>query len=215
MTRAISEGRALRVPDRDRLAALGDLIDSVVIVGPTCVGKTTLVDAVRDSELCTSGAVDVPTRYITRMPRGGDNLVENVHVTAEEFAARVGSGEIDLHWIRRMNGGRAVRYGFARPRAGAVAVYSANNAILDEDAELAPIGALTHALRIGVHAPREIRELRLRARSPDLWAKPEEVAHRLAEPATGAEVHVLIDNHGELEAVAAAELVALVRSLVR
>lgn len=214
MTQAIFDGRAVRVHDRERLAALGR-IEAVVIVGPTCVGKTTLVDAVRDSELCASGAVDVPTRYITRMPRGGDNLVENVHVTVEEFTAHVAAGEVELHWIRRMDGGRIVRYGFARPRSGALAVYSANSAILGDDAELAPVGALDHALRIGVHAPREIREQRLRARSPDLWAKLDEVAHRLAEAAVDAGVHVVIDNHGELEPLAKAELVALVRSLVR
>jgi len=214
MTPAIADGRAVRVLDRDRLAALGR-IDAVVIVGPTCVGKTTLVDAVRDSALCASGVVDVPTRYITRAPRGGDSLVENVHVTADDFAARVAAGEIELRWIRRMEGGRTVRYGFARPRAGALAVFSANNAILAADAELAPPDGLAHTLRIGVHAPAEVRAERLRQRSPDLWAHPEEVAHRLAEPATGDDVHVLIDNHGPLEPIARTEIVMLLRALVR
>jgi ribose 1,5-bisphosphokinase PhnN len=213
MTRAIADGRAVRVLDRARVAALGS-IEAVVIVGPTCVGKTTLVDAVRDSELCASGVVDVPTRFITRTPRGGDNLVENVHVTVEDFGSRVGAGEIELCWIRRMEGGRAVRYGFARPRSGAIAVFSANNAILAFDAELSPVGALDHALVIGVHAPPEVRAQRLQQRSPDLLAHPEEVAHRLAEPAS-CDVHVVIDNFGELESVTRAEIVTLLRSLVR
>lgn len=214
MTRAIADGRAVRIVDRARLAALGR-IDAVVIVGLTCVGKTTLVDAIRDSELCASGVVDVPTRYITRLPRGGDNLVENVHVTAEDFTARVAAGEIDLRWIRRMDGGRTSRYGFARPRAGSLAVFSANSAILAADAELVPVGGLDHVLRIGVHAPPDVRAQRLQMRSPDLWAHPEEVAHRLAEPATDADVHAMIENHGELEPVAKAEIVMLLRSLVR
>jgi len=214
MIREVAEGRAVRIRDRDRLAALGP-IDAVVIVGPTCVGKTTLVAAVRDSELCASGAVDVPTRFITRPPRAGDDLVENVHVTDDELAARIAAGEIGLRWIRRMDGGRTIRYGFARPRAGALPVFSANNAILDADAELVPAASLDHALRIAVHAPSELRAQRLRTRSPDLWAHPDEVAHRLAEPALDAGVHVVIDNHGELEPVAKAEIVTLVRSLVR
>ncbi len=212
MTREIAEGRAVRLRDRDRLAAFGQ-IDAVVIVGPTCVGKTTLVAAVRASELCASGAVDVPTRFITRNPRGGDDLVENVHVTDEVLAARIASGEIGLRWIRRMDGGRPIRYGFARPRAGSLPVFSANNAILAEDAELLPAGSLAHALRIAVHAPAEVRAERLRVRSPDLWANPAEVYYRLAEADRG-DVHVVIDNHGELEPVAKAEIVALIRSLV-
>ena len=213
MTRAIDDGRAVRVLDLARVAALG-AIEAVVIVGPTCVGKTTLVDVVRDSALCASGVVDVPTRFITRMPRGGDNLVENVHVTVEDFAARVGAGEIDVHWLRRMEGGRTIRYGFARPRSGALAVFSANNAILAQDAELSPAGALDHALVIGVQAPPEVRARRLQQRSPDLLAHREEAAHRLAE-LESSEVHVVIDNFGELEAVARAEIVTLLRSLVR
>jgi len=218
MTRAIIDAitgaRAVRIPDRDRLVDL-DRIDAVVVVGATCVGKTTLVDEIRASELCARGAVDVPLRYVTRMPRGGDNLVENVHVTAEEFAARVAAGEIDLHWIRRMEGGREVRYGFARPRPGALPVLSANNAILAPGAGLLPARRLDHALWVGVAAPPELRAQRLRRRSPDLWARPDEVAHRLAEPAIDAHVHLVIDNHGELEPVAKAEIVTLVRALVR
>ncbi len=212
MKRELADGRAVRIHDRARLDALGR-IDAVVIVGPTCVGKTTLVAALRDSDLCATGAVDVPTRYITRMPRGGDDLVENVHVTDDELTARVEAGEIGLRWIRRMDGGRTIRYGFARPRVGALAVFSANNAIFATDAELLPCGRLDHALRIAVHAPAALRAERLRVRSPDLWAHPAEVAHRLAESALG-DVHVTIDNHGELEPFAKAEIVILIRSLV-
>jgi len=89
-----------------------------------------------------------------------------------------------------------------------------NNAILASDAELSPAGALDHALVIGVHAPPEVCAQRLEQRSPDLLAQPEEVAHRLAERAS-SDVHVVIDNFGELESVARAEIVTLLRSLVR
>lgn len=213
MTRELADGRAVHIRDRDRIAALGP-IDSVVIVGPTCVGKTTLVAALRDSALCASGAVVVPKRFITRTPRGGDDLVENVHVTDAELTARIAAGEIDLRWVRHMEGGRTIRYGFATPRFGALPVFSANNAILAADAELLPTGRLAHALRIAIYAPPELRAERLRARSPDLWAYPAEVAHRLAEPALDADVNVVIDNHGELEEVAKTEIVTLLRSLV-
>lgn len=213
MTREIAEGRAVRIPDRQRLRALGP-IESVVIVGPTCVGKSTLVAAVRGSELYASGAVDVPVRFITRLPRAGDDLVENVHVTDDELAARVAAGDVGLRWTRRMEGGRTIRYGFARPRPGALPVFSANNAILSADAELMPASGLDHALRIAVHAPSELRAQRLRTRSPDLWAHPGEVTHRLAEADEG-NVHVVIENHGELEPIAKLEIVTLLGSLAR
>jgi ribose 1,5-bisphosphokinase PhnN len=207
----LSGTRAVRVPDPDRLAALVR-IECVVIVGSTCAGKSTLVDAIRASEMCRLGRVDVPTRYITRPPRGSDNLVENVHLSPEQFDAGVRNGAIGLRWVRHLEAGRVVRYGFGPPLAGAVPVYSANNAIYAGSSEVRPEGALTHALLIGVYTPDAIRAERLRRRSPDLWSRPGEVDNRLADRASNIEphVHLVIADHDELEAVAPLEIVSLV-----
>jgi hypothetical protein len=61
-----------------------------------------------------------------------------------------------------------------------------------------------------------VRAARLGHRSPDLWSQPAEVAHRLDEPADHVfdVAHLVIENFGDLEDVAKAELVAIVRALV-
>lgn len=214
LARAVAGARSVRVPQPDRLAALAQL-DCVVVIGASCAGKTTLVDGVRGSELVASGRVEVPPRLITRPRRAGDNLLENVHVSPEGFAAQAQSGAIGLRWIRRI-AEREVRYGFRPPRAGALPVYSANNAIVAADASVEPAAALAHALVIGVHAPDPERARRLARRSPDLWDRPDELAHRLGEPADQVftDAHLVIANHGELAEVAAADLLAIVRALV-
>lgn len=208
--------RSLRVPDPDRLRRLGH-VDSVVIVGPSCAGKTTLVDAVRASDLVARGLVDVPTRYLTRPPRAGDSTIENTHVSEVMFARHVSEGVIALDWVRVMERGRAVRYGFRAPRPGTLPVYSANNGIYAATtAELRPAGALAHALFVGVYAPREVRAARLRRRSPDLAsAFPDEAAHRLADDEASMlpHVHLVIDDHGDLEAIAPIEIVRLARGV--
>lgn len=206
----LTGARSLRVPDPDRLAAL-ERIECIVIVGSTCAGKTTLVDAIRASEPCRQGVLEVPTRYITRPPRGGDSLIENVHVSAEAFDAKVQAGELGLRWLRHMEPGHIIRYGFGLPHAGTLPVYSANNAIYAGNADVRPVGALGSALLVGVYAPDEIRAERLHQRSPDLWSRPGEVASRLADRAANIEpyVHIVIEDHGELEQVAVFEILVL------
>lgn len=85
---------SIRVQDESRLGTLTN-IDSVAIVGSTCSGKSTIVDAIRCAvEL--RGLVDVPMRYITRPKRGKNNTVENTHLNGDEFQAKVDAGEIGL-----------------------------------------------------------------------------------------------------------------------
>ena len=212
----LSGARSLRFPDPGKLDRLAR-VDAVVIVGSSCVGKTTVIGAIRHSELARDGSVDVPVRYLTRPPRDGDCLLENVHVSREEFQARVRAGTIAVHWDRAMEGDRTIQYGFERARPGSLPVYSANNALFATGSNLRPRGAFAHALFVGVHAPDEVRVARLRHRSPDLWrTRPEEVSHRLAETADSVipHVHLLVDNHGALERVAPIELVRLLSKLV-
>ena len=178
-------------------------IDAIVLIGSTCAGKTTLANAVRTAALAS---IDVPRRFVTRAPRPSDTLEEATHLSSEELDAAIAAGMVQLHWSRTLEQGHVERYGFAPPRGGALPFYSANNAICRL--------ALPNALVIGAFAPDDVRERRLRARSPELMRdRPDEVRARLAETADAIVpfAHVIVDNHGELEAFAPAELVALVR----
>ena len=173
-------------------------VECVVIVGPTCAGKSTILDAIRNS----SPGVDVPRRFVTRAPRAGDRASESAHVDAATFENRVRSGEIAFHWVRPMENGREERYGFPPATHGRFAVYSGNNAIYANAASVRPSTILNHAFLLGVDAPLGEREARLRARSPDLWEKrPDEVRHRLEDRAEEmrSHVHAVIENSGALE----------------
>jgi hypothetical protein len=113
-----------------------------------------------------------------------------------------------LHWSRTLEAGHVERYGFATPAAGALPVYSANNAICTS-------ADLAHALIVGVFAPDELRERRLRARSPSLCAERlDEVRARMAERADAfrPHAHVVIENHGALETAATEDVIAVVRA---
>ena len=200
---------------RDRLVGAPSLrferdpparIEAIVIVGSTCTGKTTLANAIRRAGLA---GVDVPRRFVTRAPRPDDVVAEAACMTSAELDAAITAGLVTLHWARTLEAGHVERYGFATPAAGALPVYSANIAIcaaLD----------LAHTLVVGVFAPDELRERRLRARSPTLCTeRPDEVRARLAERADAIRpyAHVVIANHGALETAAAADIVALVRAV--
>lgn len=183
-------------------------IDTLVVVGPSGAGKSTLVAAVRDARV---PGVAVPQRYVTRPPRSTDQP-ETTHLPPDQFEARVRDGTIALHWTRTLEDARVVRYGFARAASGALRVLSANSAIVQPSAGLEPASALAHALVLGVTAPRDVREARLARRSGDL--PPAELAHRLSHDDV-PDVHVTIENHGDLETVAPRDIVELVARLVR
>ncbi len=190
--------------------------DSLVIVGPTCAGKTALTNAIRSSPQSAAARIAVPKRYITRPPRRDDSAVENIHLTHAEFERRRQSGEIALGWTRRLEHDRLEQYGFARVPAGVFAVYSGNNAVLSMRHTIWPNGALDGALFLGVDAPDDVRQQRLRQRSPDLWRdRRDEVLHRLAEGsiATPGMVAIVVENHGELEDAARGEVVRLAECL--
>lgn len=198
---AISNMRTLRI-QREPPAQ----IDSIVLIGSTCVGKTTLANAIRAANIA---GIDVPQRFVTRAPRAGDVPEEASHLTSAELDAAIAAGTVRLHWSRTLESAHVERYGFAAPRSGVLPFYSANNAICEL--------ALPNALVIGVYAPDAIREQRLFARNPELVReRPEEVRARLAETADTIVPlsHVIIDNSGKLAALAPAELAAFVRSLV-
>lgn len=139
---------------------------SIVVVGSSGAGKTTLVNGLRTPEY--AGKVVIPHRYITRPYRQGDDLVENSHLTSEVFQARVKTGAIWPFWNRTLDGGRVERYGFdASEDTGRVRVYSANNAFLrDQNESVASV--LRNGLVIIAMAGQEARDSRLGERSPDM-----------------------------------------------
>lgn len=206
---------SVRIQNLDKFDAL-EQIDGVVIVGSTCAGKSVVVDAIRQSYLALQGIIDVPKRYITRPQRAKDNIVENAFVTPEEFQEKVDSGEIGLHWLRKMEGDRQENYGFHRTAGDALPVFSGNNALYDNPESVRPEGILKNALMLGVYAPDEVRRDRLVSRSPDLLKdKPDEVAYRLGDSSENMlpHIHVLVDNHGQHEQVSRADVVRLIERI--
>ena len=186
-------------------------IDAIVVVGGTCAGKTTLVDAVRRAAIA---GLDIPQRFVTRAPRADDVGAEAAYVTDAELDAAIASGAVGVHWRRTLEPGHSERYGFARPARGTRPVYSANNAIY-QAGNVRPSDALARALLVGVYAPEAVREHRLHTRSPALFRdRLAEAQARLADPSASmlSHVHAVIENHGSLEAAAKDDIVTLVRA---
>lgn len=178
---------------------------ALVVIGGAGAGKTTAVDAVRAAAL---PGVVVPLRRVTRPARAGDHPAEAIGCAPAALAADVAAGRVAPSWWRRLDGDRRERYGFVAT-AAPLAVYSANNAILDAGCELTPADALVAAVVVAIAAPLAVRAARLAARSPDL--APGERAARLAEATPAA--HLVIDAGGDDPAPVGRALVALARAL--
>ena len=178
---------------------------SIVVIGGSGAGKTTVVDAVRAAAL---PGVAVPERRVTRPSRPDDHPAEAVPRDAATFAAEVAAGALGLCWQRTL-GARRERYGFVATPAELLAVYSANLALVAPDAGVTPASALDGALIVVVTAPSSVRTARVRARSPGLAA--DALASRDREEVPPG--HVELDNRGDARAAGAA-LVALVRAVV-
>lgn len=208
----ISQSRSLRLSHEKLLTDL-TAIDCIIVVGSTCTGKSTLVNAVRDAAGCMDVSVDVPVRYITRPPRANDDLTENRHVAPTDFEAMVHQNKLEFHWVRRMEVTRYERYGFTRPVSDSFPIYSGNNALFSNPEAVRPERALDHALVLGVYAPQDVRTRRFQDRSPDLVvSNPQEVVYRLSDPVDSVipHAHLVVHNHGANEAFALEEIVELV-----
>lgn len=128
-------------------------IESIIVVGSSFVGKTTLVDVTREAineNPDTFGKFRIPKRIITRPQRQNDNLVENEFRTLNEFREMVIKGEIGMHWVRKMEGTRTEQYGFLPVEQGTIPIYSANNAVINNRESVEPNSLLEKSLIVAI-----------------------------------------------------------------
>lgn len=201
----------LRASNLEKLKQISD----VIFVGSSLVGKSTLVDALRDAiktDEKLASVFQIPKRVITRPQRANDNLVENQFVTVDEFDEMVRRGDIGMHWVRKMEGNREERYGFLSVDKNRIPIFSGNNAIVNNKESVAPPDLLEHSLIIAVYSPDDLRDERMQQRSPDLIKdKPQEVSYRLSDRAINMypEAHLVVKNFGRYQVSTKKDIVSL------
>ena len=184
-------------------------IRGVVIVGSTCSGKSTLVDAIRESSL----DVVVPKRVITRPQRQKDNVIENTFRSKEELNNMVKSREIGLHWTRKMEGSREEKYGFLAADPSKFIIYSGNNALYNNKDSARPTSIFKDHLYVGIYAPDDLRQKRLLDRSPDM--SEAEMLYRLNDSSENIlpHCHLIVKNFDEFECQSRDDLLILIENL--
>jgi len=128
----------------------------VLVVGPSGVGKDTLIDLAREA-LAQNPKFTFPRRIITRDPDAGHEIIEPV--TEAEFTRRLATGEFCLHWAAH-----GLHYGLpagikAEINAGHIVVVNGSRTILTD--------AMSRFARVQivlVSAPRELLAERLAQR---------------------------------------------------
>lgn len=158
---------------------------SVIVVGASATGKTTLIDGLRREDLADRLAI--PRRYVTRPARSDDEATENVSVGVDAFEALINAGSIAVHWSRRFERDRLERYGFQAipPTDRRLLVYSGNNALLIAR-EPSVVKLIRNSLVVILTSSRATREERLSRKQ----MQAEERRTRLEDPV------VNIGRHG-------------------
>jgi len=168
------------------------------VVGPSGVGKDTLMQAVRDQE----ASVEVVRRVVTRpVEAGGEDFVG---AGEAEFAERVANGAFALHWTAH-----GLSYGIPgtvrdKLSEGKTVLFNGSRAMLTEAAKVFPNLRVIH-----VTASDEVLAQRLRARGRE---GEEDIANRLKranQPLPEGLDVVEIKNSTTLEVAVAAFLEAL------
>ncbi len=219
--RIVTEQRLLSIREIPR--GIGDLIkiESIIFVGSSCVGKSTLERAVRAASLedpLLSRRVGIPQRVVTRPPRSDDGN-DIYFCSQDEFTRLASAGELGLYGVKIMEGGRQEPYGYLQPEKGHLPIFFANNQTLKNRVTTQPEGILESALVILIYAPDYIREERLRARSPQLFEdSPDEVAFRLSreERAIGLapNAHLIVKNYRKFASRSAEDTIGLIKGIV-
>jgi len=143
-------------------------IHSLVVVGSSATGKTTLIEGLRAGAY--TERVVVPRRYYTRAVRPDDGLDQLGRLSPEQFQQRVSAGRIYPHWTRKFEPQRTERYGFEAidRRDRRLKIYAANNAFM-RNSNASVSATLTQALVVGVSADHQVREARLNRKAmPDI-----------------------------------------------
>lgn len=201
-----------------KLATL-ESVDRIILLGSSCVGKSTLEQAVRTASLedpLLAGRISVPLRVVTRSPRPGDN--DLYFCTPDELDRMAQGGELGLYGVKAMEGGRQEPYGYLKPEEGTFPVFFANNQTLKNREVTGPEGILQDALLIAIYAPDDVRGQRLRSRSPGLFEeRPEEAAFRLSreERAIGSakDVHLILKNYGRFATRSTQDTIRLIEEI--
>lgn len=171
--------------------------NSIVIVGPSCSGKTTIVNSLRNSTLTSSKKFRIPRRITTRPIRENDCKIENQHVNAERFRKLWEAKQIEFFWTRKFGENDPIFYGFEKQELVGIPIYSANNALLLNSTSTTPKNILRKGMFISINAPKKIRVERFKKRSLDILnQKREESKLRLNDNSHNESklIHITINN---------------------
>lgn len=168
-------------------------IDSIIIVGSSWSGKTTIRNILTE---VNNESFSFPKRVITREQRPNDNLDENEFATdLDDLKSKVGGG---LIWKRNL-GEKIEYYGFKNPDNNSFPIYSANNALIRSKEELIqePNNLISNSLIFLVYAPDNERSDKNRKREGNyledkLLQKEVRASDRAISLYT--EAHILVKN---------------------
>lgn len=170
----------------------------IAVVGPSGVGKDSLMDSI----CAARPALQRVRRVITRSPDAGGEDFESV--TPDEFARRSAAGQFALCWQAHGLHYAIPVDALRGPARGQDAVANLSRRVLAEAQALFP---RLHVL--SVTAPPEVLANRLTARGREPGDETAQRLSRAAPPLPRGVAVTEIDNGGPLAAAAAAALAAL------